>query len=289
MYSTLLLLQSISPAEKEALSLALLLGTLFILVFIVPCVILGFVMNKLSGKVELTARKVMGSKVYYILFGWFGTLVHEGSHVVLCFIFGHEIRDIKWFDWNPNASTLGFVRHAYNPANPWHLLGLFFIGIGPIIVGGTIITLVALYLVGFNLDIFSPATLATLDGVSSYESALVSVKLAWQDLSLWAGTTTAFSDPNPWQWALFLYMAFAIGSSVRLSRADLDEVLKGMPILIFLFIALSLVLAYYNILITQVLSRLVKAAIFFYAMMIFAIAVNLLALAALHFEHKTRM
>lgn len=74
-----------------------------------------------------------------------GTPIHELSHAIMCFIFGHKIVQIKFFSPD-NKGTLGFVTHSYNNRSVWHVLGNFFIGIAPIIGGAVCLYLLCLFL-----------------------------------------------------------------------------------------------------------------------------------------------
>ena len=69
------------------------------------------------------------------LVAWLGTPVHELGHALFCLIFGHKIEEIRFFKPDKDTGTLGFVYHTWNPKNPWHVLGNFFIGIGPVVLG----------------------------------------------------------------------------------------------------------------------------------------------------------
>src|SRR4030067_2216374 len=69
------------------------------------------------------------------LVAWLGTPGHELGHALFCLIFGHKIEEIRFFKPDKDTGTLGFVYHTWNPKNPWHVLGNFFIGIGPVVLG----------------------------------------------------------------------------------------------------------------------------------------------------------
>src|SRR3989304_2061427 len=71
--------------------------------------------------------------IYFV--AWLGTPIHELGHALFCVIFGHRIVKIELFKPDPVTGTLGYVDHKWNRHNPWQVLGNFFIGIGPVILG----------------------------------------------------------------------------------------------------------------------------------------------------------
>ena len=48
---------------------------------------------------------------------WLGTPVHEYSHAILAFLFGHKINDVVLFSPDGNTGELGHVAHSYNKKN----------------------------------------------------------------------------------------------------------------------------------------------------------------------------
>lgn len=89
-----------------------------------------FVLQRL---VFLVSAKMLGGKAIYMS-AWIGTPIHELSHALFCFVFGHKIQRIVLF--NPDKrGTLGYVTHSYNNRNLWQVMGNFFIGIAPLFGG----------------------------------------------------------------------------------------------------------------------------------------------------------
>jgi len=119
-------------------------------IFLVPGLVLAFILNIESGFVERRALLSMGRGWYLGLFGWLGTIVHELGHAIFCIVFGHKITAMKLFDPDPKTGTLGYVEHSYNSANVYQQVGNFFIGIGPILLGTAIIYFLSYLLLGLN-------------------------------------------------------------------------------------------------------------------------------------------
>lgn len=89
---------------------------------------------------NLAFYKMVGKgarKICYIT-GCIGTPVHEIGHAIFCVLFRHKITAIKLYQIGDDG-TLGYVNHRYNRRNPYHQIGNFFIGIGPIILGSLVI------------------------------------------------------------------------------------------------------------------------------------------------------
>ncbi|MDP1564011.1 MAG: hypothetical protein Q8M16_21730 [Pirellulaceae bacterium] len=74
--------------------------------------------------------------------GWIGTPIHEASHVVMCWLFGHEIESVALFAPDVREGRLGYVRHTYHRGSWWQEAGNFFIGIAPLIGGAAVLLLV---------------------------------------------------------------------------------------------------------------------------------------------------
>jgi hypothetical protein len=207
-------------------------------IFLFPGLVLALIMNYESGLVERRALLTMGRGWYLGLFGWLGTTVHELGHAVFCLVFRHKIIAIKLFDPDPETGALGYVEHSYDSTSVYQLAGNFFIGVGPILLGTAIICLLLYLLLDLN-----PFRLA-----GNFDKASPHI-YSWDALSgifqiLWTSSNSllreVFSRRNlsTWQLYVFIYLAFAIGSSVKLSPSDIKGALKGLIlilVLIFIF------------------------------------------------------
>ena len=78
-----------------------------LMIMLGPGIALALLMNYLAALVEKSAYRVLGFRVYYGIFGWLGTIIHESGHALFCIIFGHRITEIKWFDFNSGDGNLG--------------------------------------------------------------------------------------------------------------------------------------------------------------------------------------
>lgn len=166
-----------------------------------------------------------GRAVCYIT-GFIGTPVHEGSHALMCLIFGHKITDIKLFQVNSSDGTLGYVRHSYNPKNLYQKVGCFFIGVAPVLVGALILAgLLYLLLPGLFSSVW--AEISAADFAEDVFGALGHIFAAFGHM---------FSYIVTWQWWVFLLVGSFIALHMTLSREDIKGALSG--ILAFLFVLL---------------------------------------------------
>lgn len=169
---------------------AVLTGSQMIAVLAEP-LLLAFALHFIAALLQNRGMHLLGDKNFMFLTAP-GTVLHELSHAVFCILFGHRVLSITLF--KPGVDGIvGSVEHSYNPRNPWHQIGNFFIGIGPVIGG-------------------SAALLWILQQCGIHE-------FTWD---------VAKALPyREWWFYLLLYGAFCAGSHVTLSPADLRASLGG--------------------------------------------------------------
>jgi hypothetical protein len=256
-----------SAAAAPAAQLALLLG---------PGLVLAALMHVLSNFLERRATRALGGAAY-LLFGWLGTAVHETGHALFCLLFGHRITGIKLFDFAPRDGTRGHVSHTFDPANPWQQVGNFFIGIAPLLFGTLVIVASARWLLGAEAfaRMAEPLPqsgllrsagdwLALARHVAGSAGAALAVLLDPQRLL----------DGRAW---VFLYLTFAVGSSISLSESDLKGALAGFGTLVLLVLIANLATLWQGNVLGTGVGWLVRWQVVGYAAMLFALAVNVLA------------
>ncbi|HPE86842.1 MAG: hypothetical protein PHT77_01920 [Bacteroidales bacterium] len=215
----------------------------FLVVSLGPLLILATVMNFLAGRVERSSYRLMGPKVYLRLFGGLGTATHELGHAFFCKVFGHRITEMKLFTPDPASGTLGYVNHSYNPKSKYQQIGNFFIGIGPVITGSLLIYILAAILIGVQ-----PPSSYLPDSITASGNGIIQILADALKTSGYAAIGAfrdIFSGEN-WSsvwFYVFLYLVFAIGSSVTLSPADMKGASKGfLYLVIFLLVFNALTL-----------------------------------------------
>jgi len=222
-------------AVRTLLQLLLLLG---------PALVLGLAMHLLAGFVESRALAVMGRTVYLVLFGWLGTVIHETGHAMFCPLFGHRITAFRPFSPDSRTGVLGYVEHEWNRRSLWAGLGNFFIGIGPVVLGTLVLYVASIFLLGSDV-------LGRVPQVQLGDASEASFATAW---SLGAGVLgtvlstlgLVFRTENlgRWQFWVFLYLAFTVGTGIRLSPSDLKGSAWGFLVLTGGLLLLNLVTAW---------------------------------------------
>lgn len=147
--------------------------------------------------------------------GCLGIIIHEGAHLLMALVFGHQIDEVKFFAPPKEAAAtarLGYVAHSYNPHNLYQRLGNFFIGQAPI------------------------AGIVT--------SMLLVTKLVWPQLLEAAGNLAwAIGAVSWWQLVLWMCIMLSLSLGLNLSRADWHNTWSGLGLYAGLLLVLALILA----------------------------------------------
>ena len=251
-----------------------------LLIFFVPAFVLSICVHFTSSCIEREGIRVFGMHIYLYLFAWLGTICHELGHAVFCVIFRHKINEIKFFSPNGSNGTLGHVNHSYEPKNIYQSSGNFFIGIGPIILGATVIYLAAFLLLGLSLtcseDLVSNIVNCFVDSFS--EASVLKVKYAAKMLYQ---TLLGHIDYQSWQLYLFLYIAFSIGSSITLSWADVKGAWSGLIVLIILVFVVNLATYWFKTTTGDSYQLVAPVLTVFYSVLLFTIMINSIAAVVL--------
>ncbi len=210
-----------------------------VLVLLGPPLVLGLVMYVVAGFLESRAIAGMGRTLYLVLFGWPGTLVHELGHAMFCPLFGHKITAFQPFSLDPSSRELGYVEHEWNGRSIWARLGNFFIGIGPVVLGTLVLYGASRILLGGDLLGRTPAISSrgdlptSLDALAGLSSPVLGTILE----TLYATFRTA--NLAHWQFWVFLYLAFTVGTSIRLSPSDLKGAGSGFLVMLAILLVLN--------------------------------------------------
>jgi hypothetical protein len=203
--------------------------------------IFGLLLHLVSQLSFRTLEKAFGAGGSYFV-AWLGTPVHELSHVLFCMVFFHRVEEVKFFEPDPVVGTLGYVRHTWNKRNPWAVLGNFFIGTGPVLIGGGLLFALFYWLVPGSHTAWRAVTGSF--GAGTDFTAWESYVAIFRDASfVLVKTLFTLSNLATWQFWVFLYLAVCVASNVRLSPADARGALAGLgclvlPFFLFNFIAM---------------------------------------------------
>ncbi len=201
--------------------------------------IFGLLIHFISQLTFKSLDKSFGSKGVYFV-AWLGTPIHELGHALFCLIFLHKIDDIKFFKPDPVTGTLGYVYHKWNPKNPWHVLGNFFIGVGPVILGCAVLFAIFYFLI--------PDSSRVWDSINVGVSEMDSSSTIGSYLSVFQGSALAIisliftiSNLSGWQFWVFLYLSICVASNIRLSWADIKGSLSGLGCIVLPFFLINLI------------------------------------------------
>ncbi|MGV8982001.1 M50 family metallopeptidase [Clostridium sp.] len=181
-------------------------------------------------------------------FGWksvaitaiIGVPIHEMSHAIFCFLFGHKIKKIVLLQKRDENGVLGYVSHAYNPNSVYQQAGNFFIGIAPIFGGISSIIALMYVIIPKTYNEFITISMNNLNITKISKVALDGIMNSCIDLIRIIFSVNNLTNPY---FILFLFLAICISSHISLSSADIKGASKGL-IIIFLLILVVNVLGF---------------------------------------------
>ena len=171
--------------------------------------------------------------------GFVGTPVHELSHALMCLIFGHRINSMKIYNLKKKSKTLGYVEHSYNTRNLYHLIGNFFIGIAPIVVGGLAVTLFVRFLTPWMYTdmIREFYDMISADGARFFTELINSIVSVFVSIF-------RFENLKIWQWWVCIVLVFSISIHMEISRSDIKGGLKGLGVIAVILTVVDLLMAF---------------------------------------------
>ena len=178
-----------------------------------------------------------------VITGLIGTVVHEFSHMLFCLIFRHEIVEFSLF--RPYKSrfdgVMGYVNHSCDRSSPYQMVGNFFIGIAPIIVGTGCMILFMRILLPEEFK----ATYQTFNQNMAYMSNINSIG---DSLNIYINIVIAIiHNLNPFighswpRYIIFIYIMYSITSHMDLSKEDIINSRAGLLVFIILTYLINLI------------------------------------------------
>ncbi len=246
-----------------------------ILILFGPGLLLTLLLNFEIRFIENRAVSTLGRGLYLGLFGWHGTVIHELGHALFCVVFGHKITEMKLFSPDTENGRLGYVKHSYNPKNIYQLMGNFFIGIGPILLGTAAILLLAYWLIGLNP--FSAGTYFSFESsqLNSWESLRELFQRLWNSSGHLFLEIFSWQHLSSWQLYAFIYLVFAIGSSITLSPSDIKSALVGLIIIVALLFILNLATVWAGNFVSNAITGIASYYALFFTIVYLIILVNI--------------
>lgn len=201
-------------------------------VFVVPMILFAILFRLLGRLIEVRLIRRFGWNSI-LATAWLGTPIHELSHVAMCLVFGHTIKEVALFRPDRKAMRLGYVTHAYNPRNPWQLTGQFFIGFAPLAAGSALIYGLAL--------LFYQDAISLSDGDAIRDLATINENsMAYLPTRVFASVREIVNLANlaTLRFWVFLYLVLCIGGHMSPSASDYEQTHWGaLAMLVALVIA----------------------------------------------------
>jgi hypothetical protein len=240
-----------------------------------PALLLIALLSWLSGYVRRFATAVLGPGLYHLFFGWLGTMIHEIAHLLAAVVFGHHVTEFRPFTLDPRAAVRGSVSTQPNYGSLYQYIGLFFIGIAPVVFGTLVIY--------FAMFLLFHSQMSELWRMIDRRSALTGPSVNSILSSVLAFLGFVFSPRRllDWRLYLFLYIAFSVGSSIRLSHADVAVAWPGCLTFVVLLFLLNTVLLSLGSAGSATFAWLTQYYTFLYILLCFVILLDVLAIAIL--------
>ncbi len=199
--------------------------------------IFGLLIHFISQLTFKSLERSFGSKGVYFV-AWLGTPIHELGHALFCVIFLHRIVEIKFFKPDPVTGTLGYVSHTWSKTNPWAVLGNFFIGIGPVVLGCAVLFTTFYFLIPnssqvWDSIIFEVSEMGEGQSMGSYWAVFQSSSLALVKIIF------TLANLASWQFWVFVYLSICVASNIRLSLSDIKGSLSGLGCIILIFLLIN--------------------------------------------------
>lgn len=251
-------------------------------ILILPGLILTFTMNYVSGRLEVVGSRMLGARLYMILFGWLGTSIHELSHALMCMVFRHRINKLQFFNLNPNSAHAGYVAHSYNAKSLYQRIGNLFIGVAPILLGAIVIYLSA--------KVLLPEITPKIRGSNSLAVDLP--VLLWSSFLSFVYAVFDFNHYSQVEFYMFLYIMFCVGSSMKLSKADLIGARHGfitfLAVLFIMNIAINSISPSWGYVLSGFMSSITQQGFFIHNTMAIVLLMNILLLGQFRLFARNR-
>jgi len=210
-----------------------------IFILFVPLLVLMLLLHFSASVTAKLSVRFWGRNLFLYGFAWLGCSVHELSHAFFALIFGHKIREVTLFKPSGNGASMGHVSHSYNKKSVYQKTGNFFIGTGPLLAGGMVLFLMTYLLFGLDITeqryfVLTPKVFTDIAVLKQFVAAV------------WNGLRTFFFILVPdsglvwWKPVLFIYVLYSAGSSMTLSKSDVEGAFSGLMWLLVLVLIFNL-------------------------------------------------
>ena len=244
-----------------------------------PGLVLVLLLSQLSAHVARQASRAIGIAPYLLIFGGIGTMVHELGHAIAALVFGFTIKGFKGIPTNPRDPYLGYVKTSTSKLTLWKAIGYFFIGIAPVLFGTLFLFAALIILFDRELAQFMNE-LNILNGAAVPGAGSFASQVATDCVALVA---FIFQPAHwlDWRFYLFLYLAFAVGSSIHLSPPDISAAVGGFYALAALWFGFNLATLWISGMDEHSADWVGRSYAWFYGILAVVIVLNLIAAAVL--------
>lgn len=216
----------------------IILNILLQLLFTVGAII---IFGLIIGLCNMLVYKMLGhgGHALVIATGIIGTPIHELSHAATCVLFGHKITAMCLFDPSNENGVLGYVRHSYNKKNIYHVIGNFFIGVAPILIGSLILIFLEWLLARYSFN----SAMTAIAQISPNEFFKTTFGALWQMLKSFFSVQSLTS----WSWWLFVLLGLPLALHMDLSPADIKGAIPGLAVICGISIVINIIVGLISI------------------------------------------
>jgi hypothetical protein len=213
--------------------------------------------------------------------GWFGTPIHELSHVMMCWVFRHRVDEVALFEPDPESGRLGYVRHSYRRENWFENFGNLFIGIAPL-VGGSLVLVALLWLFYPEAAVSGLKAHSSNQGLSFVTEERTGSKVISETLSIatqMAREIFSITHIATIRFWLFLYLVLCVGSHMAPSGSDYRGAARGAVVAMSGLVAFTFLLAMLGVPVDDAVQAFLTATSPLFAVL--TLSVTLVGLATL--------
>lgn len=218
--------------------LQIVLNILLQLLFTVGAII---IFGLIIGLCNLLVYKMLGQsgRPLVIATGIIGTPIHELSHATACLLFGHKITAMCLFDPSNENGVLGYVRHSYNKRNIYHVIGNFFIGVAPILIGSLILIFLEWLLARYSFN----SAITAIGHINPNNFFQTTFNALGQMLQSFFSVKSFTS----WSWWLFILLGLPLALHMDLSPADIKGAVPGFAVICGISIVINFIVGLISI------------------------------------------
>lgn len=213
-------------------------------------IVVGFLLGMLKSWTCQFMQYALGFGGILIT-AWIGTPIHEAGHALLCYVFGHKVREVRLFNPDASSGVLGYVNHSYDPNSLYQKIGNFFIGIAPILSGTGVIML----LMAVMLPTECHSMIEMIRGFSwPSEISLDVIQLVRESVSQMFDILFTTENLRSVKFWIFIYLAVSISSHMALSKADMKGAWRGIGAMYLVIVVVNIVVRILHLDLTGVLN-----------------------------------